>query len=230
MKITKTQLQKLVTEAVEARLVDEAAPKTAKGPFKIGQFRKFKDLKSRLQYLKTRSDVQEIAAGSSRIVFFINNKKQVMKVGMWQRGKAQNRTEHQATLCGNPKYLPKMFAKAADFSWIIVESVVPLKSAREFEYNTGFPIKALEMGIEFRKPEMQGRKDTDRTKKRWANMYEKMAKIPWYVGLVNMALNCDLVAGDIGKWDSWGVTKRGRVVLVDYGLSEQVWNTYYARL
>lgn len=230
MKITKQQLQKIITEAVVSHLVKEEAPKTPVGSFKVGQFRKLKTLRERLQYLNTRSDVEEISSGSSRIAFYINNKKQVIKVAKWQRGKAQNKTEYQATNCGNPKYLPKMFAKAGDYSWIIVESVIPLKNARQFEYYTGFPIRALEVGINYLGPEMQRRPAHDKTKRKYKAIHEAMAKrSPWYRGLVNMAINCNFVAGDIGKWDSWGITKRGRVVLVDYGLTEDVWNTYYAR-
>lgn len=209
--------------------LDEQVPKTPKGPFKIGQFKLIDNHRERLQYLRTRTDVEEISAGSSRIAFFVNNRKQVMKVGMWQRGKAQNRTEYESTFCGNPRYLPKMFAKAGDFSWILVEAVSPLTSAKQFENLTGIPVRAIEIGIDFRGPEMQRRSESDKTKRRWSAIYKKYSKNPWYRGLINMAKNCDLVAGDIGKWDSWGVTKRGRVVLVDYGLTEAVWKTYYAR-
>jgi hypothetical protein len=212
--------------------LDEGEPKTPRGPFKIGQFRNLKSLRERVQYLKTRTDTKLVGEGSSRIVFLVENGKRVLKVSKYQRGKAQNRTEAQAVSAPNSRvYLPKMFAKAADYSWILVEGVDPIKSAREFERRSAVPLKYVEIGIDFLSPEIQGRRSSDKTYQKYKQVHDVLSKKnPWYGGLIRMAKAADLVAGDIGKWDSWGITKRGRLVLIDYGLTEEVWNQYYERL
>lgn len=220
-------LEELI-EALVMEVLDEGKPKTPHGPFKIGQFRNLKTYKERTQYLNTRDDANFISEGSSRAVFSIGGK-MVVKISKWNRGKAQNKSEYDAQFCGNKKYLPKMFAQAANYSWIMVESVIPMKSARQFESMTGIPIRAVEVGVNFMSSDFKRRNPADKTYKKYKGMYEQLSKDPWYRGLVKMASDCDLVAGDLGKWDSWGHTKRGRVVLIDYGLTEGVWKQYYAR-
>jgi hypothetical protein len=225
-----TKKKPTVLETLIDSLVMESLPRTPVGPFKIGQFRNLKSTRERLQYLKTRDDSEFISDGSSRIVFSVSND-MVLKVSKWNRGKAQNKSEADAVNCGNPKYLPGLYAKGSDFSWILVEAVEPLKSAKQFESLKGFHPEMFFVGMSFTGAEFKrNRKASNPTYKRYEALHTELAKKnKWYRGLISMAIKCDLVPGDIAKWDSWGVSKRGRVVLIDYGLTEGVWKQYYSR-
>ena len=108
----------------EIYFLSEGVAKTPPGPFKMGQFRSMKTLEERVQYLNTRTDVKFLSKGSSRAVYALAGGKAVVKLAMYQRGRAQNKVEYNSNTCPNAElFVPKMFFKAADYAWIIVEAV-----------------------------------------------------------------------------------------------------------
>lgn len=202
------------------------------GSFKLGQFRTLKSLEEREQYLNSRTDAVFLAKGSSRAVCSIENGKKVVKLGLWQRGKAQNKVEWNSTSCPNAKhFIPTMYAKSPDYSWIITEAVEPFKNSRDFEKATAVPLRYIEIGITYTRPDFQAsHKPYDPTYKKYKKIHDVLsARNPWFRKVVNMASSCNLIPGDVGKFDSWGTTKRGRVVLLDPGVTDEVWNKYYER-
>jgi hypothetical protein len=216
----------------EIYFLNEGVAKTPPGPFKLGQFRKFKDLPERVQYLNTRTNVTFVNKGSSRAVYMINNGKLALKLGLFQRGKAQNKVEFNSTSCPNAKhFIPKMFAKSVDYSWIIVEPVEQFKNSREFEQATAVPLRFIEIGITFVHPDFaKNYKKSNPTYKKYEKIYRVLSeRNPWYNKLINMAATCNLIPGDAAKFDSWGLTKRGRVVLLDPGVTDEVWKKYYEK-
>lgn len=95
-----------------------------------------------------------IGKGSSRKVFFINQRK-VLKLAINDAGIAQNRVEFGLLTSLNSNFLPKPFDKAPDDSWIEVELTRPIKSKLEFEQHVGVShkdyvkfLEQLEAGID----------------------------------------------------------------------------------
>lgn len=193
-----------------------------KTPFNAEKFKKFKSLPERYYYLKTRRNVKKLGSGSSRIVYLVNNDF-VIKLANGNRGNGQNKSEVMAVWCGDPKYYTEIYDYASDYSWLFVEMAYPIK-AKDFEKYFGFSLSelydALAYSFHFFKTPNDKEEYDD-------SAYRKLRKNSWFKGLEKMINACGLEPGDIGKPNSWGITKNNKIVLLDYGLSDTVFNTYY---
>lgn len=193
--------------------------------------------------------LKELGHGSSRTVFLISPKK-VLKVGWGEKGLAQNEAEVEvATNPATKNIVTRIFDYDPKYQWLVSEFVREFKSSEEdkFERLTGFKWNLLSEFINEVK-NFENIKDVfdflerlfiNVTNSQWSSQikksfYKEMLKelksrefVLFATNLFNIMKSSNLVGGDIKWLAHWGQTGEGRVVLLDYGFSEDVATKYY---
>jgi len=172
-----------------------------------------------------------INKGSSRIVYDLRDGT-VLKLALNTKGIAQNSVE---AFAGQDPMINKIVAnvkeKSNEFAWLVSKKVVQLNSEREFEELTGVTWEKLREALGktataadavTAKPQ---RSKTATTASgggaclRGENFIQYLKNyLERYSGML---------PGDILKYDSWGKTDDGCVVLLDYGISEATFKKLY---
>lgn len=209
-------------------VLEESRPNTAK----------LKSLKSPVQINKymTSSGYKQLGCGSSRCAYVISSK-WALKVAQNDKGYAQN--EAEVDVVTNPKSKP-IFAKiqdaAPDYSWLLSELVRPLKDRNEFEKLTGVNwYDAMQMmgGFEEGIPLDADFDDdeVDAVPQTMAAMLKKyrgsVKKLKFLKALTTLMGLHKLLPGDTQNLSHWGKTADGRVVILDYGFTDQVHKQHY---
>jgi len=187
--------------------------RTAKKNSEFGDrfnFKKFKSLNN-VRKMKAFADsfLQKLGQGSSRAAYVFSSNK-VLKVAINKKGIAQNKTE--LDVFTNPQTKP-MISKIVDYDpnymWLLADSVREFKSERDFEIAAGISFDDFIYDV---KDVKAGRLETDN---------------PLVMNTVNTINSTDLLIGDIAIVEHWGKSADGRVVLLDYGFTKEVWENYY---
>lgn len=195
----------------------------------------------------------KITCGTSRCAYRISSKK-VLKVALNPAGISQNKQE--AKFFGEHPNLQKHLAKVFDYDkknnlWIIVELTNPFfmddRSFSFWKQKTGFDYPIME----YYYIEILGnhKKPNDVLQAMIAHvtqgapnqqikdqMQKDVIKQHFYaLKFINDVIKpissvSGVAVGDIvksDKIDSWGATADGRIVLLDYGLTEDIFNNFY---
>ena len=175
--------------------------------FDIRKFKSLKDIKEMNAY--ANSFLQKLGQGSSRAAYIFSSSK-VLKIAINKKGIAQNKTEMDVFT--NPQTKP-MISKIVDYdpeyTWLLADSVREFKSERDFEIAAGISFDDFIYDV---KDVKAGRLETDN---------------PLVMNTVNTINSTDLLIGDIAIVEHWGKSADGRVVLLDYGFTKEVWENYY---
>jgi hypothetical protein len=190
-------------------------------------FKAFKELPdnvdARMNWLKQNAEHAYLGEGSSRMVFLIDTSK-VLKIAMNAKGYAQN--EEEVLIYTDPKAKPiiaKIFDASEDYGWIVSEIVRPLKSEEEFKNYFGLTSLSLDNVYHHTHfPENYSSNSNEMIK----NMLNQANK-EIIMTLFEFMKNHELLIGDVARYEHWGKTADGRVVLLDYGFSEHVADEYY---
>lgn len=170
--------------------------------------------------------LKKIGQGSSRIVYQIDDDK-ILKIarqaGDYNKGTAQNELEVDI----NDLY-PHVTTKVFDYDeehyrWVEHELVTPLKSEKEFENIIGVEWDDFTGFIENesrREVNKSANNDVDEATM-WANEFVR--------SIITLIKDYDAVKYyiDYIRLNHYGVTKDGRVVLLDYGINESVFKDFY---
>lgn len=180
-----------------------------------------------------------LGRGSSRVVYSMGDGERVIKLAKNQKGIEQNKLE---AFAGQDPYVDRIVAKvldsSEDYSWIVMQQVSPLYDSLQFAkyaevtwdemreiFGLG-PVNYIERYDESKRIKFHSRNAHSRLNentgggclkgqeflaymKRYLDRYEGMLK------------------GDIVKLSSWGVTREGCVVLVDYGITQEKFEKLY---
>lgn len=198
--------------------------------FNIEEFKKLTSFQKRIDYCKTH--LQRLAAGSSRMVFKIDNEK-VLKLAINKKGIAQNEEEIRKS---DDYLLSNIVANVFEYDdnnlWLEMELAQKLNE-NLFKQITGFKF------VDFTSALINVYNTTVHSSKRingsaidpdiLDQMWESDEIMPFfdYIGSYS-----DVQVGDLLKMNSYGVVKResqDTIVLIDYGLSEEVFDTHYRR-
>ena len=194
----------------------------------LSQLDKQRTFNAKLTYL-TNLGLPKIGSGSGRIVFDFGGGL-ALKLAKNAKGVAQNEVEESH---GQDYYLKNLVAEVTnasdDGTWIVAELARKV-TPNQFKALTGVDIKIL-----------------DRYLRWYADKFIKSTKYPTSIDpsledlseqnefvneMIDYILNYGVPVGDLGRISSYGVINRGegdRIVLIDYGLSEEVYSTHYAR-
>lgn len=215
-------IQKLILEELEAYLVAEDFPPS----FNKEVFYGLRSFAERIRYCTQH--LPKIAAGSGRIVFKIDDKS-VLKLAKNSKGVAQNYQE--ASIGENNSYfesiVTKVYKSDQHDQWLESELATKLKPTR-FRELTGVDIRDLFYYLRNQESQNNGGKQIFSQEQDKVNLLSENE----FVGqVVELMLNYQVKAGDLGRLSSYGeVNRNGQpsVVVTDYGLTDEVWTDHYA--
>ena len=192
----------------------------------LPEFLKIKSINGRIAYAKQH--LQRIGAGSGRIVYDIDGEK-VLKLAKNSRGVAQNDAEAGAGYYEqNHNILAKIYDSPEDESWLISEKAKPVDEARIIQL-TGIP--SLNELFTF----LRNYEEISKGKKKIIPQDPKVEEAMWEnqfaFAVGDFVASYAQSAGDMGRPSSYGeVIRNGEptIVLTDYGLSDEVFDTHYS--
>ena len=198
--------------------------------FNFDEFRQCRSFAERVRYCEAR--LERIAQGSSRIVYRVDDEK-VLKLAKNNKGVAQNSVEIR--LGTEPYYT--CFADVYEYDenglWVEMEICRKAKKS-DFKSIYGVPFEALCcMMQDFANNMGRGKYNQysdyrDMVQQIWDgeenDLQDLFMSIQEYIG--GEMLNG---VGDLCRISSWGVDSEGYFKLVDYGLTDEVYNNFYRR-
>jgi len=212
--ITESQFMNLIQ-----RDIDEDYPLS----WNIEEFKNLKSFNKRIKYCE--QNLQRISSGTSRIVYKIDETK-VLKLAKNEKGIAQNNTE----INFSEDYLwdmvvAKLFDHDEDGLWVEMELARKVTTSI-WNNIVGIPIDIFRDGTRFM--EQQKGKTLYRLKEpeRMEELYEN----DFTSTILDLIANYDVGSGDFGKLSTYGLVNRDgkdEIVIIDYGLTNEVYNSYY---
>lgn len=169
---------------------------------------------ARKQYAE--KNLKHLSSGSSRIVY-LTSKKTIIKLAKNDKGLAQNKAESNPKM--KSKFLNQTLKHAKNYAWMETHYLDKI-TASDFEEMTGLDFNDFGESIRY------GLKSVSGNDKEKPENFEKVAKSEIYKEMVKIGKKFKLMGGDLARISSWG-TKDGRPVLIDAGLTKEVFAEYY---
>lgn len=210
--------------------------------FKINEFKALKDQSSRLMY--AREHLPELGIGSSRIVYALPNTKYVLKLARNNAGISQNEAEVELITSPATKNLvADIYDFDKDYYWLMSETVREFKGEREAKTRIGIPIKIRnpKTGVEqfflfknWIRACWDIAMDADDNSEVLENLeenfpqdYLNILKNPLTKKLIQFFKETNQPMGDLTAYDHWGMTGNGRIVILDYGYTDETAKRHY---
>lgn len=217
-------IRTIVITEKQHKMLQEAADEH----FSLEELSAIQSFRGRFNYC-TQHLGKHIGKGSSRATFQIDDEK-VLKLAWNNKGMGQNITEMQT-------YTASIFPNVYDYDengkWIISEFVLPAKS-QDFKHCFGMTFQQFASFISASgKYRFGGRYWNAMPENEWISYLEnneELSEFDDYIG--NYGNHTFTPVGDMTRLCNYGLTHRNgeaTIVLLDSGLSEDVWNTYYKR-
>lgn len=219
IKITEEQLKTVVKEM--------AYPVS----FNFDEFKNIQSFTKKIEYCNKH--LQRIASGSARIAYKVDEEK-VLKLAKNKKGIAQNEEEYNsyAIMTGIGA---NVFDCDDNFLWIEMELATKCKPS-DFKRIIGYDFNFVQEFINY----IASWYSRNKTyyDKRYLEEFEKIVNEEannweWFNGLSDYMSNTGLeVIGDLKRISSWGIVKRDGgedIVLIDFGLNDDVYGTYYSK-
>lgn len=199
------------------QFLDEEYPSS----FNMDYFKSLNSFNKRILYCEEH--LRRISSGSSRIVYQIDDEK-VLKLSKNQKGIAQNEVEISFS---EDSYINYLFAKVHDYHddylWLEMELCKKITFGR-FEQLTGVKFRDFKDIINYEASLNNGR--FKRSKPELSYDYWENEFV---VGIIDYFKNYNIPHGDLIRISSYGENKNGEVVLVDFGLDQDTFDTHYSR-
>lgn len=185
-------------------------------------FEEFKSLPSEaIMRAYAMNYLEPLGQGSARIAFVLSgNRQKVLKIALNEKGLAQNKAELEVyTDPATADMAAKIYDTDENNRWIVADIVRPLTNPMEFKKLTGTDwdqfVQDMMSSVSSaaRRRNMTLRNDAPEFTKKVYKMAEKGSN--------------KLKQGDLTVLDHWGKTVGGRVVILDYGFTEEVGEKYY---
>jgi len=194
--------------------------------FKMEEFKTITTFKERIRYCE--AFLQRISSGSSRIVYKIDDEK-VLKLAKNKKGLAQNEVEIEYSDEGLDEVLAKIYNYDPNNLWVEMELARKV-SVSDFKRITGFNFKDYAAAVHNYGEAVNARgvsHEMDVDKEIVAEMWEDefVYDIFQYIG------NYGIPAGDLKKLSTYGIVNGDndeRIVIIDYGLTSEVYSSYYS--
>ena len=194
----------------------------------LPEFLNINSYAGRMRYADER--LPRIGSGSGRRVYDIDGEK-VLKLAMNAKGVAQNGAEAGAGYYRDTQHIvTEVFDSADDDTWLIAEKGKKVTDKRIREL-TGIP--SLEKLYYFLRMVEGDQKPGQNTFKNYLTDEEKefFWENEFASDLADFAVNYGQTTGDMGRPSSYGeVLRDGQpsIVLTDYGLNDEVYDTHYS--
>lgn len=184
-----------------------------------------KTILSNLEGLETYSarkeyaeaNLKHLSSGSSRIVYLTPGKT-IINLAKNDKGLAQNEAEANPEM--KSKYTNKVLSCAKNYSWMEVPYLEKI-TEKEFKEMTGLQFDDFGDSIRYGLKDVSGISDKEKP-----SNFEEVAKSDIYKEVRDVGEKFKLMPGDIARISSWG-TKEGHPVLIDTGLTKDVFADFY---
>lgn len=212
-------LKQRITEAVQSALEEADYP----ADFDFAAFKKLPSFAARLKYVKAR--LPKVAQGSSRAVF-VADPNTVIKVAMNPKGIAQNETEADIGRFADSYPVAKVLDVGDHGIWLEMERAVKA-TPKVFAQLAGMTLKKFETIFRYYGSVKRGRSVYSKPAR-----YDELMDGNEFLQRVQALIDdYDMPPGDVVRISSWGiVTREGNqtLVLIDFGLTNTVYNDFYA--
>lgn len=191
--------------------------------FNMEEFKQIRSFSERVRYCENR--LRRISSGSGRIVYQVDDQK-VLKLAKNQKGIAQNEVESDNFL-QSYSIVARVFETDDNDTFVEME-LAKKCSKSDFERITGFKIELIY-------PYLYNRFKLryNETKRPISPEDEEILdENEWMYDLGELVGDYDIHIDDLTRLSSYGIVKReygDEVVLIDFGLTQGVYNDYYAR-
>jgi len=162
-------------------------------------------------------NLKHLSSGSARIVYS-TNKNTIIKMAKNDKGIAQNKAEANPKM--KSKYLNDILSHAKNHAWIEVGHLDKI-SEKEFKKMTGLDFEDFGDSIRYGLKNVSGNTDKEKPKN-----FTQVEKSEIYKELKEVGNKFKLMPGDLARISSWG-TKNGKPVLIDAGLTKDVFAEFY---
>lgn len=221
-----------IVETIKESLIEMAYPSS----FSMDEFKSISSFSGRVRYCDER--LVKLGSGSSRTVYRVDDEK-VLKLAKNSKGIYQN--EYEAS---NGGYLSNAGIGARLFdcdydNYMFVEMELARKcKPSDFKRITGYDFKFICSFIDYVHTWYTRYMYFNGYDKSYEEQFRQIAEDPYSVndvfgGLIDYLTNYQLeTIGDLKRLSSWGVVKRDgedALVIIDYGLSDEIFNNYYRR-
>lgn len=191
----------------------------------VEEFKKLTSFNQRIQYCE--KNLTRISSGSSRVVYKIDETK-VLKLAKNKKGIAQNEVEIDFS---NDymwdEIVAKIFNYDPDNLWLEMELARKL-TTNEFKSITGLTFEEYCAGLRYYESLQKPKRGINYSE---PEGYDDMWENEFAYEILNIVGSYDIPVGDLCKTSTYGVVSRGggnAVVMIDYGLTGEVYNSYYS--
>lgn len=186
-----------------------------------------KDLKTILKNLEdldthaarkeyAEKNLKHLSSGSSRLVYLTSDKT-IVKLAKNDKGLAQNKAESNPKM--KSKFLNETIGAAKNHSWMETHYLDKI-TVKDFKEMTGLDFEDFGESIRY------GLKNISGNSNEKPKNFDKVSKSEIYKEMKKIGDKFKLMGGDLARISSWG-TKDGRPVLIDAGLTKEVFSDYY---
>lgn len=158
-----------------------------------------------------------LSSGSSRIVYLTGDKT-ILKLAKNDKGIAQNKAEANPKM--KSKYLNIIISCAKNHAWMETHYLDKI-TEKEFEEMTDLKFEDFGEAIRYGLKNVSENSDMKKP-----DNFDKVCKSDIYKELQDVGDKFKLMPGDLARISSWG-TKDGRPVLIDAGLTKEVFADFY---
>lgn len=173
------------------------------------------DLNVRCDYAEKELGLQLVGIGSARSIYKLSGGR-VLKLPRDEKGLAQNKTEGK--LFSKDSVLAKVIEFAKDGSWLVMEQVKEVKGSGGFEKASGgLPWLSFTRAVV----------------KMWNDLFNgrvvefRGVPAPLILSVYSLMKNHGIPLGEFMAIEHWGMSKTGKLVLMDYGTDKEVVKTFY---
>lgn len=195
--------------------------------FNMETFKSLRSFNQRVKYAEQH--LQRIGSGSSRIVYKIDDEK-VLKLAKNAKGVSQNEIEIQYSGYYDIRdVVARVFDHDENNLWVEMELARKV-SKGDFKRITGFNFEDYAAAVNNHGIEVNRRLNRGTKMDVSKELVEKMWEDEFVYEIFDFIGGYDLPVGDLMRLSSYGiVTRNGQdaIVLVDYGLTEEVFSTHY---
>lgn len=170
---------------------------------------------SRKEYAE--KNLKHLSSGSSRLVYETPDKT-ILKLAKNDKGIAQNKAESNPKM--KSKFLNEVLDYAKDYSWMETHYLDKI-TTKQFEKMTGLKFDDFGEAIRYGLKNVSGNTDKEKPKN-----LDKVEKCEIYKEMKKIGDQFKLMPGDLARISSWG-TKDGRPILIDAGLTKDVFAEFY---
>lgn len=200
--------------------------------FNARQLSQIPSFAGRLKYCKQMLG-PTFGSGSSRVIFEIDDDK-VLKLAKNKKGVAQNEFELETSRYTDA--VVKVFDCDDDCTWLIEENCVPAKE-QDFERIIGLPFETYCDLISwysntYRYTSSRLYTISPKEAQELADQLWNDDECGFVVQMFDLMGDYQLPSGDLTRISSYGMVKRNgtpQMVLIDSGLNDDIYNTYYRR-